>query len=107
MQFKTLTLLTLAAVAAAVAVPGRGGSSGSIEDIAIKKFTEECNNQVKTVICCSKISSGASKGDLTGNLNGADVTCISVLSNVSAGMICCLLFTRREIRANGGIYRKP
>ena len=86
MQFTTLTLLTLAAVAAAVAVPGRGGSS-SIEDAAIKNFTEECKSQDKIVICCSKTSTGASEGDCTGYLNGADVTCSSVPSYVSAGML--------------------
>jgi len=91
MQFKTLTLLTLAAVAAAVAVPRRGGSGGSVEDIAIKDFTEKCKSQGQTVICCDKASNGASKGNLAGNLNGADVTCLSVPSYVLAGMISCLL----------------
>ena len=82
MQFKALTLLTLAAVAAAVAVPGR------VEDNAIRTFTEECKSNGQTVICCSKTTP---KGDLKGKLNNADVTCATVPSYVLAGILSSIM----------------
>ena len=94
MQFKALTLLTLAAVAAAVAVPGR------VEDNAIRTFTEECKSNGQTVICCSKTTP---KGDLKGKLNNADVTCATVPSYVLAGMICCLLLWEEGLGLTGDI----
>lgn len=92
MQFKALTLLTLAAVAAAAAVPRYA------ENNAIRVFTEECKkNNDQTVICCSKTTP---KGNLKGKFNGADVTCTSVPSNVLAGMLSSIM--GRGIGANGG-----
>ncbi|CUS14844.1 unnamed protein product [Tuber aestivum] len=84
MQFKALTFLTLAAVTAAVALPASGANAGNI---AVKGFTDDCKSQSLTVICCNKAGSDASTGDLTGNLNGADVTCNKVPDYVAAGTL--------------------
>ncbi|RPA93024.1 hypothetical protein L873DRAFT_1816770 [Choiromyces venosus 120613-1] len=96
MQFKVLTLLTtLVAVAAAGAIPGRGGSA---EDKAINDFTEKCKGSGQSVICCNKTSSSVSKGALTGNLNGGDVACNSVPSYVLAGTLA-----QTQAQCGGGL----
>ncbi|KAG0635501.1 hypothetical protein HOY80DRAFT_981676 [Tuber brumale] len=81
MQFTTFTLLTFAAFSAAGAIHGRGNA----EDTAIRDFTENCKKQGQTVICCNKTDSGASKGELVGNIGGVEVTCIKVSPYVLAG----------------------
>ncbi|PWW74679.1 hypothetical protein C7212DRAFT_327603 [Tuber magnatum] len=95
MQFKALPLLALAAVAAAVALPGGGGNAGNI---AINEFTEKCKSQGWTVICCKTTSSGASKSDLNGTLNNADVTCNRVPPNVRAGTLA-----QTQAQCGGGL----